>query len=107
MHPIDISDSLNSSPNKLVPPVLFRNILQRLELPRRHRARADVPDPALLHNVVERLHDLLSRCVTVQAVDLQDVDICAEPLNALLHGIEDVLAAEPNLVDHLTVINRD
>jgi hypothetical protein len=99
--------SLSNVPDELVPPVLLGNVLQRLELPRRHRTCANVPDPTLLNDIVQGLHDLLSRCVTVQAVDLEHIDICAETLDALLDGIEDVLAAETNLVDHLAIVYRD
>ena len=99
--------SLSNIPDELVPTVLLGNVLERLELPRRHRTCANVPDPALLNDIVQSLHDLLSRCVTVQAVDLKHIDICAETLDALLDGIEDVLAAETDLVDHLAIVYGD
>lgn len=40
-------------------------------------------------------------------MDLKYIDICAEAPDALLDGIEDVLAAETDLVDHLAIICRD
>jgi hypothetical protein len=39
-------------------------------------------------------------------VDLEHIDICAETLDALLDGIEDVLAAKTDLVDHLAIVYR-
>lgn len=99
--------TLSNLPDELVPPVFLGNVLQSLELPRRHRTCANVPDPTLLNNIVQGLHDLLSRCVTVQTVNLKHIDVCAETLDTLLDGIEDVLAAETNLVDHLAIVYRD
>lgn len=91
-------------PDELVPPVLLSNVLQCLELPRRHRASTDVSNPPLLNDIVQRFHDLLSRCAAVETVDLQYVDVRAESLNALLDSVEDVLAAEADLVDHFTIV---
>lgn len=95
---------MRSVPDELVPPILFGNVLQRLELPRRHGTSTDVPDPALLNNIVECLHNLLPRRATIEAVDLQNIDVCAEALDALLDSVEDVFAAEADLVDHLAII---
>jgi hypothetical protein len=39
-------------------------------------------------------------------MDLEDVDVCAKSLHALLYRVEDVLAAETDLVDGLTVVGR-
>lgn len=39
-------------------------------------------------------------------MDLQDVDICPEPGNALVHRIKNVLPAQANLVDQLPVIEQ-
>jgi hypothetical protein len=87
-----------------MPSVLLSDVLQRLELPRRHRTRANVPHPTLFDNVVQCLHDLLPWCVAVQTVDLEDVDICAQSLNALLHGVENVLPAQADFVYGLAVV---
>jgi len=89
-----------------VPAILLSDVLQRLELPRSHRAGANVPDPALLNDVVERLHNFLPRCIAVQAMDLEDVDVRAQALHTLLHRIEDVLPAQANRVDSLAVVCR-
>lgn len=86
--------------------MLLSNILQCLKLPRSHRAGANIPDPTLLDDVVQRLHDLLPRCAAIQAMDLQHVDVCAQALDALLYRIEDVLPTETNLVDGLAVVRR-
>ena len=96
-----------NSPDKLVPPVLLRDVLQCLELPCRHRTRANIPDPTLLNHIVQRLHNLFPRCVTVQAVNLQNIDVGTKALGALFNGVEDVLPAETNPVDHLAVVGRD
>jgi hypothetical protein len=90
--------------DKLVPSILLRNVLQRLELPCRHRTCANVSHPALLNDIVERLHDFFAWCVAVQTVDLQDVDVCAQSLDTLLHSIEDVLAAQADFVHGLAVV---
>lgn len=103
----NIRGLLQDTPDELVPSVLLRDVLQRLEFPRSHGAGADVPNPALLDNIVQRLHDLFPRGIAVQAVDLQDIDVCAEALDALLHSIEDMFAAESNLIDHLAIVGRD
>jgi hypothetical protein len=92
--------------HKLVPAMLLSNILQRLELPGRHGRGTDVANPALLYDIVESLHNLLPRGVAVQTMDLEDVDVCAKSLHALLYRVEDVLAAETDLVDGLTVVGR-
>jgi hypothetical protein len=90
--------------DELVPAVLLGNILQRLELPGSHRASTNVPHPALLDDVVEGLHDLFPWCFAVQAVDLEDVDVRTQPLNALLDGVEDVFPAQPHLVHCVAVV---
>lgn len=99
------SETLGNVPDKLVPPILLSNVLQRLELPCRHRTRTNVPDPTLLDNIVQRLHNLLPWCTTIKTVDLQDIDVCTKALDALLNSVEDVLAAEADLVDHLAVVD--
>lgn len=71
-----------------------------------HRARTNVPHPALLHHVVQRLHDLLPGRIPVQSVDLQHIDVCPQTLDALLHSIEDMLARQTNLVHELAVVCR-
>jgi hypothetical protein len=93
--------------NKFVPAILLRNVLQRLKLPASHRAGTDISHPSLLNNIVQRLHDLLPGCVAVETVDLQNIDVCAQSLNALLHRVEDVLAAQTDLVDHVAVVGGD
>lgn len=90
--------------DKLVPSVLFRNILQSLELPGGHGTRTNIPHPALLDDIVQCLHYLLSGCVAVQTMDLQDIDVGAQSLHALLDRVEDVLAAQTDSVDHVAVV---
>lgn len=86
--------------------MLLGNVLQRLELPCRHGARTNISNPALLDDIVQSLHDLLSRCASVQAMDLENVDVCAQSLHALLYGVEDVLATQADFIDRLAVIDR-
>jgi hypothetical protein len=90
--------------DELVPSVVLRSVLECPELPASHRACTDVPHLALFNDVVERLHDLFSRCVAIQTVDLQYIDICAQSLHAFLDRVKDVLVAQPDLVDHVAVI---
>ena len=63
--------------DKLGPAVALGDVLQRLELPRRHRRRPDVPHPPFFYDVVQRPHDLLARRRPVQSMDLQHVDVRA------------------------------
>lgn len=78
--------------DELVPPVLLRVALQALEFQSRHGARANITHPPLFHDVVERAHDLGSRCCAVQPVDLKHVDVGAQAPDRVLHDVEDVLA---------------
>ena len=39
-------------------------------------------------------------------MDLQHIDICAQPLDALLYRVEDVFARQADLVDEVAVIGR-
>ena len=66
------------------------------ELPRVHGRRADVARLARAHDVVERLERLLDRRLRVEAMDLVEVDVVdAEPAQAVVDGVLDVLAREP------------
>jgi hypothetical protein len=40
-------------------------------------------------------------------VDLKDIDVCAKALNAFLDSVENVLAAEADLVDYLAIIGGE
>jgi hypothetical protein len=86
--------------------MLLRNVLERLELPCSHRTGTNVPYPALLDDIVQRLHDLLPWCASIQAVDLEDIDVRTQSLDALLHRIKDVLATQANLVHRFAVIDH-
>lgn len=90
--------------DKLVPPMLIRDILQCLEFPRCHRAGANISHPTLLNDIVQSLHDFLSWRLSVQAMDLEDIDVRAQSLDALLYCIEDVLAAQTDLVHILAFV---
>ena len=80
-------------------------MLHLRELPRAHRARADVAHLARLDQVVQRLHDLLGRDGRVEAVDLQEVDVRrVQALQRLLDVVEDRGAREAGLVDVLLAL---
>jgi hypothetical protein len=89
-----------------MPPFPIRNILQRLELPRCHRTRANVSHLPALYHVIQRLHDFFSWRISVQAMDLQNVNICAQSRDTRIHRIEDVLSRQALTVDHIAVIGR-
>lgn len=92
--------------DELMPAVTIRDVLQLLELPRRHAGRTDVPNFPRLDHIVQGAHDLLPRRRTVQAVDLQDIDVGAQPRDALVDGIDDVFPAESHTVQHVVVVDR-
>lgn len=63
-----------------------------------HRAGTNVTDLAALNNIVEGLHNLLGGHVTIHPVDLEHVNVSAETLNTTVHGLEDMLPREADLV---------
>lgn len=63
--------------HKLMPAMLLRNILQSLELPSCHTTRTNIPNLPTLHNIIKSPHDLLSRSITIQSVDLKNIDMRA------------------------------
>jgi hypothetical protein len=71
-----------------------------------YRTGTEVPNLSTLDNVVQCLHDLLARRLPVQSVDLQDIDICAETLNASINRIKDMLARKTGTVNKWTVVSR-
>jgi len=70
-----------------------------------YTASTNVPNLSTLHDIVQGSHNFLSGGVTIQSMDLQDIDICAQPGNTLVHCIENVLPAQSNLIDHISIIN--
>jgi hypothetical protein len=87
-----------------VPAMLLRNVLQRRKLPSSHGTGANVADPAFLDDIVQGLHDLFSWCASIKTMNLENVDVGAQPFDALLHGIEDVLPAQSDFIYGLTVV---
>lgn len=69
-----------------------------------YRASTDVPHLAALNHIVQSFHDLLARGLAVQTVDLQHVDVRAEPLDAGVDRVEDVLARQADAVDEVAVV---
>lgn len=49
--------------------------LHQLELPCPTTAHAHIPDPALLHNIMQSLHSLLNRGFRVKSMELQDINV--------------------------------
>ncbi len=93
------TQEMNDSPS-----VLLGGVLQHLEFPCRHRARADVAHLSALHHVIQRLHDFFIRRPAVQAMDLQHVNVRPQPLHACIHGVEDMFAAQAHLIYHIAVV---
>ena len=61
-------------------------------LPSEAATHAYVPDVSRLDNIMQSLHRLLDRCVRIEAVALQDVDVFKlETIQRLLHRIKNVL----------------
>lgn len=70
-----------------------------------HRAGTDVPDLAAFDHVVQRLHNLFHWHVTIQAVELKNINVRAQSRHAGVNRIEDMLPRQAALVDPLAVIN--
>ena len=70
-----------------------------------YRARTNVPGKAHLHDVVQSLHCLLPWDIGVHTLDLEDVDVRAQPLDARLHRIKYVFPGQPGAVHQPTVVD--
>ena len=69
------------------------------ELPGEHAGGADVERLARAHDVVQRAQRLFDRRVVIEAVDLVEIDVIgAEPAQAVVDGVQDVLARQAALV---------
>ena len=76
-----------------VQPLAHGDVLQCLELPGPHRGGADVADLAGLDDVVQRLHRLLHRRLSVVAVDLVEIYVVhVEPAQTVVDLSQDRLA---------------
>ena len=116
--------------DELVPAVAGGDILEGLEFPSGHlrklatrvcrlgqsemsrgggggtdRAGAYVSDLPALNHIVESLHDFLAGRLSIQTVDLQHIDVRAQPLDGGVDRIEDVLAGESHAVHPLAVVS--
>lgn len=69
-----------------------------------YRAGANIAHLPALNNVVKSLHDLLAGRLPVQTVDLQHIDVRAQPLNTGIDRIEDMLPGETDAVDEGAII---
>ena len=70
-----------------------------------YRASADISHLPTLDDIIQRFHDLLPRRASIQAMDLQDVDISAQSLHARVYSIEDMFPRQANLVHPFTVVS--
>lgn len=68
-----------------------------------YRACANVSHPSVLNNIIQSLHSLLPRGLQVLPLDQEDVDVCAEALDAGLDGIEDVFAGQAQSI-HISAV---
>jgi hypothetical protein len=91
--------------DELVPAVALGDVLEGLEFPGGHCAGTDVADLAAVDDVIEGLHDFLAGGVAVQTVDLENVDVGAQALNAGVDGVENVLAGETDAVHELAIVD--
>lgn len=74
-------------------------VLHGMELIRIAGAHPDIANIARFDDVVQSLHRLLNRCLGVEAVTLQDIDVFKiKPFQASLNAVEDVLPAEAGSV---------
>lgn len=69
-----------------------------------YRASTDIAHLPTLNNIVKSLHDLLTRRLPVQAVNLEYIDVRAESLNASVHRVEDMLPRQTDAVDEGAVV---
>lgn len=59
------------------------------------RRHADVPDISSLDDIMQGLHRLLDRSVSVESMTLEDVDIVqSKTTQRVLHSIENMLQVE-------------
>ena len=90
--------------NKLVPSVLLGQILELLELPGCHRTRANVAHPATFNHIVEGTHNLLFGRITIQAMNLKNINIRSQTPDTSFNGIKDVFARESYTIHHSAII---
>ena len=69
------------------------------ELSKLSRPLTDISDFSALDNIVERFHDLLWFGLFVHSVDLEYVNVGAQPPDAGIYGVHDMFSAETMLVD--------
>ncbi len=78
------------------PSIQVREVERLGELPGVHRGRADVPDLAGLHGIMERLQRLLNWRAVVPPVDLVQVDVVGlQSAQARVQLREDRLTGQP------------
>jgi hypothetical protein len=73
----------------------------------KYRRSANIAQFAAFNNIIQSTHDLLHWRITIQAMDLQNVNIRPQPLYTLVYGIENMLPAQPTPIYSLTIINSE
>lgn len=68
-----------------------------------HTAGSNVPHLSALDHVIERLHDLFPWRLMVESVDLEDVDVGSQSLDARINSVKNMLSAQPDPVNPLRV----
>ena len=89
------------------PAILLRNRVHFRELPGPHRACANVPNLSTLDKIMKRFHCLCNGRVRIEAVDLQEVDVCRlEPGERSLDLVEDRRTRQTRLIDIVPRISK-
>jgi len=69
-----------------------------------YTASSDISDPSTLNYIIKGLHNFRSRCVAIESVGLQNVDIRPQSLNTLINSVKNMLSSQSNLIDHISII---
>lgn len=70
-----------------------------------YRTSTDIPHLPTLHHIIQRFHDFLPRRLAIETVNLQNIDVGAQPTHTRIHSIEYVLPRQADLVHHFSVIS--
>lgn len=70
-----------------------------------YRTSTKVPNFSALDNIVQCLHDLLAWRLSVQPVNLQYINVCAQTLDAGIDSVENMLSRQAGAIDPRAVIS--
>jgi hypothetical protein len=76
----------------------FGDILELLKFPSPHRTGTEISNAAVLYHIIQCTHYFFHRCIAVQSMDLEDINIRIKPLAARSHGVQDVLPGETDSI---------